>query len=65
MGICATCQQVAAVLQVLTAAAGRLAASRATAGPLQACWDRCVATTPARACPCGSGRLRWGEDEAT
>jgi hypothetical protein len=79
MGICATCQQAAAVavLPVLTAAAGqhtlwhpirdagRLAASRTTAGLLQAWWDRCVATTPARACPCGSYRLRWGEDEAT
>ena len=78
MGICAACQQAVAVaaLPVLTAAAGqqtlwhpirdaeRLAASRATAGPLPAWWDRCVATAPARVCPCGSYRLRWGEDEA-
>jgi hypothetical protein len=79
MGICAACQQAAAVaaLPVLTAAAGqqtlwhpirdadRLAAYRAAAGPLPAWWDRCVATAPARVCPCGSYRLRWGEDEAT
>ena len=79
MGICAACQQAAAIatLPVLTAAAGqqtlwhpirdadRLAAYRAAAGPLPAWWDRCVATAPARVCPCGSYRLRWGEDEAT
>ena len=79
MGTCAACQQAAAVaaLPVLTAAAGqqtlwhpirdaeRLATYRATAGPLPAWWDRCVATAPARVCPCGSYRLRWGEDEAT
>jgi hypothetical protein len=79
MGICAACQQAAAVaaLPVLRAAAGqqtlwhpirdadRLAAYRATAGPLPVWWDRCVATAPARVCPCGSYRLRWGEDEAT
>jgi hypothetical protein len=79
MGICAACQQDAAVaaLPVLTAAAGqqtlwhplrvaeRLAAYRADAGPLPAWWDRCVATAPARVCPCGSYRLCWGEDEAT
>ena len=79
MGICADCQQAAAVaaLPVLTAAAGqqtlwhsirdaeRLAAYRAAAGPLPAWWDRCVATAPARVCPCGSYRLRWGEDETT
>ncbi len=79
MGICAACQQVAAVaaLPVLTAAAGqqtlwhpirdadRLAAYRAAVGPLPAWWDRCVATAPARVCPCGSYQLRWGEDEAT
>src|SRR2546422_6579672 len=79
MGICAACQQAAAVaaLPVLTAAAGqqtlwhpirdadRLPAHRATAGPLPAWWDRCVPTAPARVCPCGSYRLRWGEDEAT
>jgi hypothetical protein len=47
MGICAACQQAAAV------------------GPLPAWGDRCVATAPARVCPCGSYRLRWGEDEAT
>ena len=55
MGICAACQQAAAVaaLPVLTAAAGqqtlwhpirdadRLAAYRAAAGPLPAWWDRC------------------------
>jgi hypothetical protein len=78
-GIGAACQQAAAVaaLPVLTAAAGqqtlwhamcdadRLAAYRATAGPLPAWWDRCVTTAPARVCPCGSYRLRWGEDEAT
>jgi len=78
MGICASCQQAAAVaaLPVLTAAAGqqtlwhpirdadRLAAYRAAAGPLPAWWDRCVATVPARVCPCGSYRLCWGEDEA-
>ena len=79
MGICAVCQQAAAVamLPVLTAAAGqqtlwhpirdaeRLATYRATAGPLPAWWDRCVATAPARVCPCGSYRLHWGEDETT
>jgi hypothetical protein len=79
MGICAACQQTAtmAALPVLTAAAGqqtlwhpirdadRLAAYRAAAGPLPAWWDRCVATAPACVCPCGSSRLRWGEDEAT
>ena len=79
MGICADCQQAAAIamLPVLTAAAGqqtlwhpirdadRLAAYRATAGPLPAWWDRCVTTAPARVCPCGSYRLCWGEDEAT
>jgi hypothetical protein len=79
MGIYAACHQAAAVaaLPVLTAAAGqhtlwhpmrdaeRLAASRATAGPLPVWWDRCVATAPARVCPCGSSRLRWSEDEAT
>jgi hypothetical protein len=79
MGICAACQQAAAVaaLPVLTAAAGqhtlwhpirdadRLATYRAAAGPLPAWWDRCVATAPARVCPCGSYRLHWGEDEAT
>jgi hypothetical protein len=68
MGICAACQQAAAVaaLPVLTAAAGQqtlwhpirdpdwLAAYRAAAGPLPAWWDRCVATAPARVCPCGS-----------
>ena len=78
MGICAACQQAAAVaaLPVLTAAAGqqtlwhpirdadRLAAYRTAAGPLPAWWDRCVATAPARACPCGNYRLRWDEDEA-
>jgi len=41
----------------------RLAAYRAAAGPLPAWWDRCIATAPARVCPCGSYRLRWGEDE--
>ena len=70
-------QQAAAIatLPVLTAAAGqqtlwhlirgaeRLAAYRATAGPLPAWWDRCVATAPARVCPCGSYRLCWSEDE--
>jgi hypothetical protein len=79
MGICADCQQAAAIatLPVLTAAAGqpplwhpirdadRLATYRAAAGPLPAWWDRCVATAPARICPCGSYQLRWGEDEAT
>ena len=79
MGICVSCQQAAAVaaLPVLTAAAGqqtlwhpirdadRLAAYRAAVGPLPAWWDRCVATAPACVCPCGSYRLRWGEDEAT
>ena len=79
MGICTACHQTAAIaaLPVLTAAAGqqtlwhpirdadRLAAYRAAAGPLPAWWDRCVATAPARVCPCGSYRLRWGEDEAT
>jgi hypothetical protein len=70
-----------ATLPVLTAAAGqqtlwhpirdadRLAAYRAAAGPLPVWWDRCVAPAPApapaRVCPCGSYRLRWGEDEAT
>ena len=63
MGICAACQQAAAIatLPVLTAAAGqqtlwhpirdadRLATYRAAAGPLPAWWDRCVATAPARA----------------
>jgi len=74
MGLCAACQQ--AALPVLTAAdqhtlwqsrrdTGRLAASRATAGPLPVWWDRCVATAPARVCPCGSYQVRWGEDEAT
>ena len=64
-----------ATLPVLTAAAGqqtlwhpirdadRLAAYRAAVGPLPAWWDRCVATAPARVCPCGSYRLCWGEDE--
>ena len=79
MGICAACQQAAAIatLPVLTAAAGqqtlwhpirdaeRLAAYRADAGPLPAWWDRCVATAPAQVCPCGSYRLHWGEDETT
>jgi hypothetical protein len=79
MGICAACQQAAAIatLPVLTAATGqqtlwhpirdadRLAAYRAAVGLLPAWWDRCVATAPARVCPCGSYRLRWGEDEAT
>jgi hypothetical protein len=80
MGICPACQRAAAVaaLPVLTAAAGQhtlwqpirdahwLAAYRAAAGvPLPAWWDRCVATAPARICPCGSYRLRWDEDEAT
>ncbi len=79
MGICAACQQATAVatLPVLTAAAGqqtlwhpirdadRLAAYRAAAGPLPAWWDRCIATAPDRVCPCGSYRLRWGEDETT
>jgi len=79
MGLCAACQQATAIamLPVLTAAAGqqtlwhpirdadRLAASRATTGPLPVWGDRCVATAPARICPCGSSRLRWGEDEAT
>ena len=79
MGICTACQQATAVagLPVLTAAAGqqtlwhpisdaeRLATSRATAGPLPTWRDRCVATAPARVCPCGSYQLRWGEDEAT
>src|SRR6266705_5575407 len=78
IGLCAACQQATAVtaLPVLTAAAGeqtlwhpihdadRLAAYRAAAGPLPAWWDRCVATVPARVCPCGSYQLRWGEDEA-
>jgi hypothetical protein len=66
-----------AALPVLTAAAGqqtlwhpmcdadRLAAYQATAGPLLAWWDRCVATTSAQVCPCGSSRLRWDADEAT
>jgi hypothetical protein len=79
MGICANCQQAAAIatLPVLTAATGqqtlwhpirdadRLAAYRAAVGPLPAWWDRCVATAPTRVCPCGSYQLRWGEDEAT
>jgi hypothetical protein len=80
MGICADCQQAAAIatLPVLTAAKGqqtlrhpirdadRLAAYRAAARvPLPAWWDRCVATAPARVCPCGSYRLHWGENEAT
>src|SRR5512145_3194998 len=79
MGVCAACQQAAAMaaLPVLTAAAGqqtlwhpicdaeRLAAYRAAVGALPAWWDRCVATAPARVCPCGSYQLRWGEDEAT
>ena len=79
MGICAACQQAAAIatLPVLTAAAGqqtlwhpirdadRLAVYRAAAGPLPAWWDRCISTAPARVCPCGSYRLRWHEDEAT
>ena len=79
MGICAACQQVAAVaaLPVLTAAAGqqtlwhpirdadRLAAYRAAVGPLPAWWDRCVATAPAQVCPCGRSRWHGGEDEAT
>jgi hypothetical protein len=78
MGICAACQQAAAIatLPVLTAAAGqqtlwhpicdaeRLAAYRAAVGALPAWWDRCVATAPARVCPCGSYRWRWDEDEA-
>jgi len=77
MGICAACQQAAAIatLPVLTAAAGqqtrwhpirdatRLAAYRAAVGALPAWWDRCVATAPARVCPCGSSR--WRGDEAT
>ena len=72
-GLCAAWQQ-AAALPLLTAAgqqtlwhpisdAERLATSRATAGPLPAWWDRCVATAPAQVCPCGSYRLRWSEDE--
>ena len=78
VGIGAACQPAAAVaaLPVLTAAgqqtlwypirdADQLAAYRAAAGPLPAWWDRCVATAPARVCPCGSYQLRWGEDEAT
>ena len=78
MGICAAYQQAAALaaLPVLTAAgqqtlwhsirdADRLAVYRAAAGPLPVWWDRCVAPAPARVCPCGSYRLRWGEDEAT
>ena len=79
MGICADCQQAAAIatLPVLTAATGqqtlwhpirdadRLAAYRAAVGPLPAWWDRCVATAPTRVCPCGCYQLRWGEDEAT
>jgi len=79
MGLCAACQQATAIamLPVLMAAAGqqtlwhpirdadRLAASRAATGPLPVWGDRCVATAPARICPCGSSRLRWGEDEAT
>jgi hypothetical protein len=80
MGICIPCHQAAAVaaLPVLTAEAGqqtlwhtirdaeRLAAYRAAAGvPLPAWWDRCIATAPARVCPCGSYQLRWGVDEAT
>lgn len=79
MGICAACQQAAAIamLPVLTAAAGqqtlwhpirdaeRLATYRAAMGPLPAWWDRCVATAPARVCPCESYQLRWGEGEAT
>jgi hypothetical protein len=79
MGICAPCHQATAVaaLPVLTAVAGqqtlwhpirdadRLAAYRAAAEPLPVWWDRCVATAPARVCPCGSYRLHWGEDEAT
>ena len=80
MGICADCQQAAAIatLPVLRAATGqqtiwhpirdadRLAAYRAAARvPLPTWWDRCVATAPARVCPCGSYRLHWGEDEAT
>jgi hypothetical protein len=78
MGICTSCQQAAAAaaLPVLTTDAGqqtlwhpirdadRLAAYRAASGPLPAWWDRCVATAPARVCPCGSYRLRWGEDAA-
>src|SRR5258706_440245 len=48
-----------------TGDADRLAAYRAAAGPLPAWWDRCVSTAPARVCPCGSYRLRWGEDEVT
>ena len=77
MGICADCQQAAAIatLPVLTATgqqilwhpirdADRLAAYRAAARvPLPTWWDRCVATAPARVCPCGSYRLHWGEDE--
>jgi len=80
MGICTDCQQAAAIatLPVLTAATGqqtlwhpirdadRLAAYRAAAGvPLPAWWDRCVATAPARVCPCGSYRLHWGDDDTT
>jgi hypothetical protein len=46
--------------------AHRLAAYRAATGvPLPAWWDRCVATAPARICPCGSYRVRWDEDAAT
>jgi hypothetical protein len=71
-----TLRQQVAALPVLTAAgqhtlwrpiydADRLAAYRAAAGPLPAWWDRCVAPAPVRVCPCGSYRLRWGEDEAT
>ena len=33
------------------------------AGLLPAWGDRCMATAPARGCPCGSYQLRWGEDE--
>src|SRR4029453_19144047 len=79
MGICAACQQAAAIatLPVLTAAAGqqtlwhpirdpdRLAGDRGAGGGLPAWWDRCGATAPARICPCGSYQLRWGEDEVT
>src|SRR4051812_8321862 len=45
--------------------ADRLATSRPVAGPLPTWGDRCVATAPARICPCGSSRVRWDEDEAT
>jgi hypothetical protein len=70
LGLCAACQRAgggggAPGARGHSGTADALAASRATAGPLPAWWDRCVATAPARVCPCGSSRLRWGEDEAT